>query len=516
MDTLAKPQDRPGVTSWQAATTALAICLGGLLIAFWDTAGSMEATWRRSDTFQHGYLILPIVFYLVWEKWPSLSAMLPSPTAWGLPVVMGAAFLWLLGNVAHVQLVQQAALVGMVQGLVLTTFGLRLTRALIFPLGYLFFLVPAGEFFVPILQDLTANFAVAAVALLDYRVYSDGLMIYVAAVDDLYTFVVAKECSGIRYQIAMLAVGLLVAHLFFRSLTRRVLCVIAALAVPIVANWVRATGIIWLVVSTQGRHGTDIDHIIYGFWFFAFLMIIFILICRQFAEDFEMGGADMAAARPMPASNKFLQMSLGLPLAGLALAFLVPFYAAYVDGAAGKDGATSLAAPTVSASWHVQLQREDWKPVFTGLSQDYLGRYEKGGAEVDLYLGLYRNQVEGAELISWANTFESGDWRAAGAKGTAKMELSNGTVRAAYMRLMLHERQRLVVYWYWVDGKLTSDPRSAKLYTALSKLFNRNHAAAVIAVSTDYAGDVDVALERIQQFILAARPMGALPHADSR
>lgn len=515
MDSLAEPKDHTGVTSWQVAATALALSLAGLIAIFWETAGSMEATWRRSDTFQHGYLILPIVFYLVWEKWPKLSVMSPRPTTWGLPVVMGGAVLWLLGNVAHVQLVQQLAFVGMAQGLVLTALGLRLTRALMFPLAYLFFLVPAGEFFVPMLQDLTANFVVAAIALLDYRVYSDGLMIYVAAIDDLYAFVVAKECSGIRYQIAMFTIGLLVAHLFFRSWTRRILCVIAALAVPIVANWVRATGIVWLVVSTQGRHGTDVDHIIYGFWFFAFLMIIFILICRQFAEEFETGAGEARGHRPLPTGNKFIAMSLALPLAGVALALFAPLYAAYVDASAGKD-ASKLVAPSVSSDWQIQLHRDDWKPSFIGLSQDYLGRYENDGAEVDLYLGVYDNQVEGAELVGWANSFESGDWRAAGAKGKAAMTVAGGEVQAAYMRLVLHERQRLVVYWYWVDGKLTSDPRTAKIYTAQSKLLNRNHAAAVIALATDYRGNIDVALARIQRFILDAHPMRVLLPADSR
>lgn len=515
MDSLAKPQGHAGVTSWQVAVTALALSLGALIAIFWETAGSMEATWRRSDTFQHGYLILPIVFYLVWEKWANLSTMLPRPTAWGLPIVMGAAFLWLLGNVAQVHLVQQLALVGMAQGLVLTALGARLTRALIFPLAYLFFLIPAGEFFVPMLQDLTANFVVAAIALLDYRVYSDGLMIYVAAIDDLYTFVVAKECSGIRYQIAMFAIGLLVAHLFFRSWTRRVLCVIAALAIPIVANWLRATGIVWLVVSTEGRHGTDVDHIIYGFWFFAFLMIIFILICRQFAEEFETGAGEGKVNRLGAADNKFIAMSLGLPLAGVVLALFAPLYSAYVDASAGKE-AHRLAAPSVSSDWHIQLRAEDWKPVFIGLSQDYFGHYEKDGSKVDLYLGLYQKQLEGAELVGWANTFESSDWRAAGAKGKAAMRVAGGEVEAAYMRIVLHERQRLVVYWYWVDGKLTSDPRTAKLYTAQSKLLNRNHGAAVIAMATDYSGDVAAAVARIQQFVLAARPMAALMPVEPR
>lgn len=509
MDTYSESHSSAGWTQWQAAAGVLALVLAGVLLVFWDTAASMESTWRRSDSFQHGYLILPIVLYLIWDKWPKVRVLLPEPTFWTLPIVVMAGGVWLLGNVAHVQIVQQLALVAIVQALVIAVLGWKVARALIFPLAYLYFLVPAGEFLVPVLQDLTANFVVRAVELLDFRVYSDGLMIYVAAEDDLYQFVVAKECSGIRYQIAMLAIGLLVAFLFFRSWSRRILCLIAALAIPIVANWLRATGVVLLVVYSQGRHGTDIDHIIYGFWFFAFLMVIFILACRTFAEDVDGGEASFGTAPPR-ATTRFVQSALMFSLLGLGIAAAAPLYAGYSASSGTTASSLSLVEPEAGTDWRRDVIAEDWQPRYIGADQEYLGHFSEGGNAVDLYAGIYRSQDEGAELINARNTFESHDWQRAGETGRIKLASGGRSIDSAYVRLIRGAEKKLVLYWYYVDGKTTADPRVAKAYAAASRLLNRNHGAAVFAVGTDYAGDIDGALALLREFAEAVPPMTML------
>src|SRR5262245_6588537 len=91
----------------------------GMLVAFaWlaavavsrDTAASMASTWYESATFAHGFLILPITAYLLWNALQRIS-LAPSPSLWGLAAVATAqAGLW-LGGITSVLLVQQLALV---------------------------------------------------------------------------------------------------------------------------------------------------------------------------------------------------------------------------------------------------------------------------------------------------------------------------------------------------------------------------------------------------------------------
>jgi exosortase len=59
-------------------------------------------------------------------------------------------------------------------------------------------------------------------------------------------FEVAEACSGVKFLIAMVAYGTLVANVCFRSWPRRAAFMAMALVVPILANGVRAWGTVFI------------------------------------------------------------------------------------------------------------------------------------------------------------------------------------------------------------------------------------------------------------------------------
>src|SRR3546814_20295136 len=73
-------------------------------------------------------------------------------------------------------------------------------------------------------------------------VFLDGYLIQIPT----GSFLVAEACSGVRYLLVSVALGVLTAYLFFRPWPRRLLFVALSVAVPIVANGIRASGIIML------------------------------------------------------------------------------------------------------------------------------------------------------------------------------------------------------------------------------------------------------------------------------
>ena len=246
---------------------------------FLNSFSTMVGTWMGSDSFQHCFLIVPFVLYLVWDKRTLLASLTPAPDKLGLILAGIASFGWLVGSVASVQLVQELSLVGMLDALVLAVFGRQVFRVLLFPLGFLFLMVPMGDALQPFLRDWTAQFLVWSIDALGYQISSDGYFITVIAETGRYPFEVARECSGLRYLTVMLAIGLATAHLFFRGTKKRLAVIALAVALPLVVNWVRALGIVLLAVKTEGRHGADIDHLVYGFWFFLTVLLLFVLAC---------------------------------------------------------------------------------------------------------------------------------------------------------------------------------------------------------------------------------------------
>src|SRR5437870_4814467 len=124
----------PDHHEWIVTATIVAAASIVVIGMFGSTAASMVATWYRSDTFAHGYLILPLTIYLIWTDRHRILPLTPVPNFWGLPVIAIFGFAWFIGNISDVLLVQHLALVSVVQILVWTLLGSQIVRALLFPL----------------------------------------------------------------------------------------------------------------------------------------------------------------------------------------------------------------------------------------------------------------------------------------------------------------------------------------------------------------------------------------------
>jgi exosortase len=127
--------------------------------------------------------------------------------------------------------------------------GPDVVRALRFPLAFLVFLVPFGRSLIAPLQDYTAWFAVHALTLSRVPVILEHRTLSLPS----GAWTVAEACSGIRYLISSVVLGLLYASVVYRSPKRRAIFVAASIAVPIAANGARAYGSILLAHLTDNR-----------------------------------------------------------------------------------------------------------------------------------------------------------------------------------------------------------------------------------------------------------------------
>ena len=187
--------------AWRAAVWTLGLGIAILLGIFWQTGWSAVSTWYNSDTFGHCFLILPAAGYLAWRRQALLLEAPPQATLWGLALLALAACGWLVGELTGTLVVQQFALVAMIQSLAWALLGHRATWILAFPLFFLFLAVPFGDFLIPPLQDFTAEFVVRALRLVDMPVYVDGWMIHIPS----GSFHVAEACAGARFLISTVA-----------------------------------------------------------------------------------------------------------------------------------------------------------------------------------------------------------------------------------------------------------------------------------------------------------------------
>ena len=156
---------------WFNAVFSFLLILTWVVFLFWNTFYGMVSIWARSETFTHGFLVSPIVIWLIWRKRNAIASKLPEVNFWIIVPIIVTSVAWLLGDLVSINSVTQLAATAMVVLLVFAVFGWSVASVIIFPLLFLFFSVPLGEFLLPLLMEWTAKFTVIAVRLSGVPVY---------------------------------------------------------------------------------------------------------------------------------------------------------------------------------------------------------------------------------------------------------------------------------------------------------------------------------------------------------
>jgi exosortase len=173
---------------------------------------------------------------------------------------------------------QQLLTILIVQILIVGVIGVGAARGLAAPLLYLFFLVPFGEFLVPWLQAFTAHFITIGLNLFGVPNYVDGVTIEIPE----GKFWVAEACAGLRFLIASAAFGVLYACVMYNEVWRRTIFIIISLAVPVIANGIRASGTVLAAHFIGSAESVEIDHLFYGWVFFSIVTILVMLLGLPF------------------------------------------------------------------------------------------------------------------------------------------------------------------------------------------------------------------------------------------
>lgn len=235
----------------------------------WQGIVTAIQIWYGNEIFNHGFFIVPGAFYLIYLKRKTLLAqpIKTTPLAW--VVVIPALLLYITGIAGHVQLFLHVATFTLLPALIWLMLGTMAARTIMFPLVFMLFSVPVGEQLIPYLQEIAADGSVALLRLTGVPLFRSGLYIEIPQ----GRFLVAEACSGVSFFIASFVIGSLYAYLNLVSTKRRIAFVLISLIFPILANIVRVYGIILIAYWTDMEHAAGADHLIYGWFFFAFVII---------------------------------------------------------------------------------------------------------------------------------------------------------------------------------------------------------------------------------------------------
>ena len=463
--------------AWKRTLPLLLALIGWIFFWYRETLSAMVEIWARSDTYAHAFIVPPIALWLIWRKRDELISLQPRASAWLVLPLAFATFAWLLGQLTAVNALTQFALVVTLILAIMALLGLEISRHIAFPLAFLLFSVPIGDFMLPKLMDGTAAFTVSALRATGIPVYQEGNQFVIPSGN----WSVVEACSGIRYIIASVTVGTLFAYLNFVSLRRRLIFILVSILVPVVANWLRAYMIVMLGHFSGNKIAVGVDHLIYGWVFFGIVIMAMFMIGARWAED------------PAPSNAAPLNTTSTGKIGGLAsltialLAAAGPLAFATIDklDKAGEPQLASLALPN---GWETHPPFASWQPAYDDPPAKLQATFSQDEKLVGLYVAYYRNQDYQRKLVTSTNALTKTNDNAwfVLARDTATPSIDGlpAMVRTAHLlgKDTTPPTNLIVWQWYWINGKLVTSDAEAKLQTAISRLRGAGDDSAVIMI----------------------------------
>ena len=466
---------------------------------YFDTARSIVSIWNSSETFAHGYIILPISLWLIWRRRDSFKHLTPTPYWPALLAIAACGFGWLLAELGGVQVVRQYTFVAMIPLAAVAMLGLRISKILAFPLAYMMLAVPFGEIFIESLINITADFTVAAVQFTGIPLLREGNSFSIPTGN----WSVVEACSGVRYLIASFTLGSLYAYLTYRSLSRRALFILISILVPIVANGLRAFMIVMIGHFSGMTMAVGVDHLIYGWAFFGLVMFLMFWIGSFWRED-EQPSQHIKAdesrqqASAAPVSGKIVYAAAFSTMVSIGM---WPAYAQYIE----RTGHNPIQAELkdFKSGWQNATPFTTWKPSIAPSQAELHQFYQKNSHRVGIIINYYRNQKKGAELISSLNRlvpYEDPVWIRTGISARSEL-LQNKTLALLETHISGRAQKFVVWHWYWINGKSVTSDYMGKLLQAKNKLLLQGDDGASVMILAPYEDNPDDARSKLREFM---------------
>jgi len=437
----------------------------------WQGLATVVNIWWGNEIFNHGFFIVPGALYLIYLQRFRLLAAPIKPSLAALIIIIPAILLYATGVAGDIRLFMHIATFALLPSFMWLLLGNQAAGVILFPLCFMLFSVPVGEQLIPYLQEIAADGSVALLKLSGVPLYRSGLYIEIPQ----GRFLVAEACSGVSFFIASFVIGSLYAHLNLTSTKRRIVFVLISLIFPILANIVRVYGIILIAYWTDMEYAAGADHLIYGWFFFAFVIVCLLGLGELMREK-------QPSLYRKPTHTINILIGQGKVTGVALLMILATCWVVWIN-----KNTSAVAQMDRLVFSHIPVekqcfQQDDWEPVLSNpdkLASLGVNVEDSCVTVVHAWFGGVEN-----ELVSSLNRlFSPHDWsRVNGITlPVTGMELDSlsGVKIASPIGV-----NRYVTSWYFINGHVFKSDIEAKLYQVYLALLGEPISGSLIMVSS--------------------------------
>jgi len=252
-----------------------------LLLVAWLYApivARLAQQWWSDPNFSHGFFVPAFSAFVLWQDRFRLAAISRKPSSWGLPLILLALAMLVLGVFGAELFLSRLSLIALAAGLVIFFLGWQMLRAVLFPLLFSILMVPIpaivfGQITFP-LQILASKLAAWSLPLCGVPVLREGNVINLPAMP----LEVAEACSGIRSLLSLTTLAIMYGYLMEKRVGVRTILALASIPIAVAANGFRIIGTGLLVQYWDPDKAEGFFHAFSGWLIFVVsLFMLFML-----------------------------------------------------------------------------------------------------------------------------------------------------------------------------------------------------------------------------------------------
>lgn len=244
---------KPSASATRGALIAAGVLLAVFLWTYWTPMGTLVRRWWSDSDYTYGFLVPVFAGVILWVRRGMLASFTPRGSLWGLAIMALAGFMRWVSVYCYFALVEPLSLIPLLAGMVLFVGGWRALRWAAPAILLLTFMVPLPGIVANLLSHPLQR---AGTILSTYTLQTFGVPATSQGNVILLTETqmgVVEACSGLRMMMLFFAVCFAAAFLVKRPVLDRIVIILSAAPVALLANIARIvlTGVLHETISAK-------------------------------------------------------------------------------------------------------------------------------------------------------------------------------------------------------------------------------------------------------------------------
>ena len=466
---------------------------------YWLTLTKLINYLINNDDYSYGLLIPIVSCYIIFQKWPKIQQTLWGPSWWGLPIIICGLWLNILGELAADVYVPRVSLIITLAGILILLGGWRLIRLLIFPLLLLILMIPLPELvtnkLTMQLQLISSQLATGFLQLSGIPVFRQGNIIDLG----VRQLQIVDACSGLRYILALLALGVIFCYFYQRKPWKILILLIVLIPATIFANALRVAAMGVYPALLEGFwHGFS-GWLIFIFCFGILAAVNYLLDRLSPPEDRKISNADLKTSEDIAKPEKRTGFWFHATAAAAIILISIPITqrASYAPNYPLREGFENF--PMTIDSWKGRHVYIDPEMVAATKSHAHVNAEYSSPDHgwVSLWIAYYETQKKAGGFVhSPKGCFVATGWQIEKSK---VIDLAEGKP-INWMIVNRMGEKLLVYYWFQQRGRWLADETKNKFYMAYDGFWRRRTDGAMIRLITPIGGNLETAEQRLTLF----------------